>query len=396
MPQPIPVDEALAKILADVEPVTAEIVSLLDAGGRVLAVDLAAKLTQPPFDASAMDGYAVRVADIAAAPARLAVIGEAAAGHGFAGTVGEGQAARIFTGAPVPVGADAVVVQEAAREAGGVVTVLEVVPPGAHIRRRGYDFREGQTMIGAGETLNARKIMLAAAMNYGSLSVRRRPVVAVLATGDELAEPGTDLLAGQIVSSVPAGLSAAVAAWGGEPSRLAIARDTRESLAAAISAARDADILVTIGGASVGAHDLVQGALEAAGAKFEVMRVAMRPGKPLMSGCLGRQRVLSLPGNPVAALVCARLFLKPLLDRMIGRASDITLDEAPLAAVLAANGPRQHYMRACREHGAVTPLGDQDSSLVSVFAAADCLIVLAPYAAALDAGSVVPIIPLDF
>ncbi|MBT3070091.1 molybdopterin molybdotransferase MoeA [Rhodomicrobium sp. Az07] len=396
MPKLISVDEALAKILADVEPVGAEAVALHDARGRVLAADLAAKLTQPPFDASAMDGYAVRAVDIAAAPARLAVIGEAAAGQGFAGTLGQGQAVRIFTGAPVPEGADAVVMQEAAREADGAVTVLEASPPGAHIRRCGYDFREGDTMLPAGATLNARQIMLAAAMNHGALRVRRRPVVAVLAAGDELAEPGAELRAGQIVSSVPAGLSAAVAAWGGSANCLAIARDTRGSLAAAISAASDADLLVTIGGASVGAHDLVRGALEAVGARFEVMRVAMRPGKPLMAGRLGGQRVLTLPGNPVAALVCARLFLKPLLDRMLGCVSNDAVDEAPLAVAVAANGARQHYMRARRERGAVTPLADQDSSLVSVFAAADCLIVRPPYAAALDAGNTVPVIPLDF
>ncbi|WP_127077474.1 gephyrin-like molybdotransferase Glp [Rhodomicrobium lacus] len=396
MAQPVSIDEALSKILADVDPVAAEAVSLCEARGRVLAADLVAKLAQTPFDASSMDGYALRAADIANAPAHLAVIGEAAAGHGFAGTVGRGQAVRIFTGAPLPAGADVVVVQEAARETGGGVTVLEPAPPGANIRRRGYDFDEGQTMLGAGEMLDARKVMLAAAMNHGTLLVRRRPVVAILPTGDELAEPGAELRAGQIVSSVPAGLSAAIEAWGGKARCLAIARDTRESLATGISGARGADILVTIGGASVGAHDLVQGVLEAAGARMEIIRVAMRPGKPLMSARLGSQRVLSLPGNPVAALVCARLFLKPLLDRMLGRVPNHAVEEMPLASALAANGPRQHYMRARREGGTVTPLGDQDSSLVSVFAAADCLIVHAPCAAALDAGSMVPIIPLDF
>ncbi|WKW51118.1 molybdopterin molybdotransferase MoeA [Rhodomicrobium lacus] len=396
MAQPVSIDEALSKILADVAPVAAEAVSLYEARGRVLAADLVAKLAQPPFDASSMDGYALRAADIANPPAHLAVIGEAAAGHGFAGTVGRGQAVRIFTGAPLPAGADVVVMQEVARETGGGVTVLEPALPGANIRRRGYDFDEGQTMLGAGEMLDARKVMLAAAMNHGTLSVRRRPMVAILPTGDELAEPGAELRAGQIVSSVPAGLSAAIEAWGGKASCLAIARDTRESLATGISGARGADILVTIGGASVGAHDLVQGVLEAAGARMEIIRVAMRPGKPLMSARLGSQRVLSLPGNPVAALVCARLFLKPLLDRMLGRVPNDAVEEVPLASALAANGPRQHYLRARREGGTVTPLGDQDSSLVSVFAAADCLIVHAPCAAALDAGGMVPIIPLDF
>jgi len=396
MPHLIPVHEARAKILAGVEPTASESVRIYEARSRVLAADLVAGLTQPPFDASAMDGYAIRADDIASVPARLTVIGVSAAGHGFAGAVQPGQAVRIFTGAPVPAGADAVVMQETAREADGVVTLLEASRPGAHIRPRGCDFREGTTMLRAGATLNARSLMLAAAMNHAQLDVRRKPVVALVATGDELVEPGEELRAGQIVSSVPVGLSSAVEAWGGAPRRLAIARDTRESLAAAVVAAQSADILVTIGGASVGAHDLVHSALETAGAHFEVMRVAMRPGKPLMSGRLGRQRVLSLPGNPVAALVCARLFLKPLLDRMLGREARETTDEAPLATPVEANGPREHYMRARLAEGVVTPFADQDSSLVSAFAAANCLVARPPDAPPLDAGSRVPIIALDF
>jgi molybdopterin molybdotransferase len=391
------VAEVQTRILSGVTPLGAEAVSIYVAAGRVLAEDLKAKLTQPPFHASAMDGYAVRAVDIGSVPVRLKVIGSSAAGHGFAGDVGPREAVRIFTGAPVPAGADTIVIQEnTGAESEDAVTVLERTPPGRHVRTRGYDFQEGDVLLRAGARLGSRHLMLAAAMNHATVPVRRKPIVAVLATGDELVPPGGLPRADQIMSSIPAGMKAAIDAWGGEPLILDIALDSKESLSARVSEAWQADILLTIGGASVGEHDLVRGVLEEEGARYEVLKAAMRPGKPVMFGLKGAQRVLSLPGNPVSAVICARVFLKPLLDRLLGADSQEALLHKPLAHPLEANGEREHYMRAKLTRDGVVQMADQDSSLMNAFAGAGCLIVRPIHGPALPAGALVPVIPLDF
>ncbi len=391
------VAEARERILDNAAPLSIEFVHLDEAAGRVLSEDLRATLTQPPFNASAMDGYAVRAADVAQAPTQLRLIGVAAAGHAFDGTVQEGEAVRIFTGAPIPDGADTVVIQENTNALSpDAVEILEASRLGRHIRPRGYDFKEGDTLLTAGTRLKSRHLMLAASMNRAAIPVRRKPSVAVLATGDELVKPGATPRADQIISSIPSALKPAIAEWGGEAQILNIARDNKESLASLAAQASGADILLTIGGASVGEHDLVREVLEQAGARFEVLKVAMRPGKPVMFGFKGSQRVLSLPGNPISAMICARLFLKPLLDRLLGAKKRDLIKEIPLATPLGANGEREHYMRGVFRDGAVEALTDQDSSLMNAFATADCLIIRPPFAPALKAADRVPTISLDF
>ena len=394
------VAEALARVTHGLVPLETERVAIGQATGRVLAEDLAARLTQPPFDASAMDGYAVRAADVASLPATLRLIGASLAGAGFAGKVGRGEAVRIFTGAPVPRGADTIVIQENADERSGVVTVKDATP-GRHIRPRGQDFKEGEVLLAAGTRLGPRELMLAAAMNQAELPVRRKPKVAILATGDEVVPPGSELAPDQIVSSVPLGLAALIGAHGGETMSLGIAKDEPESLVTLARAGRAADILLTIGGASVGERDLVATALKSEGLELDFCRIAMRPGKPMLYGRLGSQRVLGVPGNPVSALICAHVFLKPMLSRMLGLAEEARPEpEAVLGEALEANGEREHYMRArseWREDGTrvVRPLPSQDSSLVAALARADCLIVRAPEAPALGPGARVRIMPLD-
>jgi molybdopterin molybdotransferase len=307
---------------------------------------------------------------------------------------------RIFTGAPVPEGADAIVIQEHADEAGGMVTVREAAS-GAHIRPRGQDFTEGEALLAAGTRLGPRELMLAAAMNHAEVPVRRRPKVAILATGDEVVPPGSELGTDQIVSSVPVGLAALIERHGGEAMSLGIAKDELESLTTLVRAGKAADILLTIGGASVGERDLVASALKAEGLDLDFWKIAMRPGKPMLFGRLGRQRVLGVPGNPVSALICAYVFLRPMLARMLGLADEAKPEpEAVLGAPLEANGPREHYMRALsawRADGTriVTALPSQDSSLMAALARADCLIVRLPHAPPLLAGDRVTIVPLD-
>jgi molybdopterin molybdotransferase len=399
----LPVDEALERVLDGVAPSASERVSLLDAAQRVLASDVAARLTQPPFDASAMDGYAVRAADVSSLPVTLKLIGESAAGDAFAGTVGDGEAVRIFTGAPMPAGADAVVIQENVKAEGDSVVVQEGVPDKPHIRPRGSDFSDGDLLLRAGTTLGAGKLMLAAAAGHASLEVRRRPSVAILATGSELVPPGTTPEASQIVSSNPFGIAALVEGAGGSARVLGIARDAEDEIAAKIDMARDADVLVTIGGASVGDHDLIGPVLQKKGLELAFWRIAMRPGKPLLFGRIGGQRVLGLPGNPASCLVCARVFLVPLIRRLLG--ADVALEPAEtavLARALGANGPRRHYMRATLEAipdgdaPVVHPATSQDSALLSTLAAADVLIVREAGAPAAKAGDRVQILRMDF
>jgi molybdopterin molybdotransferase len=402
MAPPLTVDEALARILDGVAPTPVESVAIEAAHGRTLAEPLSALVTQPPFDASAMDGYAVRAADVARLPAKLQLVGEAAAGHPFAGTVAAGQTVRIFTGAPLPPGADAIVIQEDADRDGASVTVRDGVTDTGHIRRKGFDFQEGATLLQGGRRLGPREIALAAAMGYGRVPVRRRPRVAILSTGDELVAPGTRPGPGQIISSNHLGVAALAEAAGAQASLLGIARDTRASLDEHFAKADNPDVLVTIGGASVGDHDLVGPVLEARGMALAFWKIAMRPGKPLMFGRLGLSRVLGLPGNPVSSLVCTRVFLVPLLRALLGQpARDARPTEARTAVPLDANGPRQHYMRATTSPGEdglalVTPVRSQDSSLLAPLAEADCLLVRPARAPAVARGTLVPILPLDF
>jgi molybdopterin molybdotransferase len=311
-----------------------------------------------------------------------------------------GEAVRIFTGAPVPKGADAVVMQEDAELAGGTVTV-KAATLGRHIRPRGQDFHESEVLLVAGSRLSPRELILAAAMNHAEVPVRRKPKVAILATGDEVMPPGAELGPDEIVSSVPYGLAALVERQGGEAAILGIAKDDIESIASLARAGRDADILLTIGGASVGDKDLVAAALGSEGLALDFWKIAMQPGKPLLYGRLGPQRVLGVPGNPVSALICAMVFLIPMLSRMLGIKDERRLFEAVLAEDLEENGPREHYMRAVSE---LRPTGDrlvrllprQDSSRMADFARADCLIVRPRHAPAVSEGQRVPILPLDF
>ncbi|MBK9082983.1 MAG: molybdopterin molybdotransferase MoeA [Rhizobiales bacterium] len=391
----IPVDEALARILASARALPAESVALEQADGRTLAADLAALRAQPPVAVSAMDGYAVRAADAARAPVTLRLVGVSAAGRGFAGVVGAGEAARILTGAPVPDGADAVVVQEMAEARDGAVTLAEAAVAGRHIRRAGIDFAAGDVLMKAGTRIDAHRIALIAAMNHATVPVARRPRVAVLATGDELVPPGRTPGPHQIVASNHLGVAAGVRAAGGAPILLGIARDNHEDLAAAIGRAQaaGADVLVTLGGASVGDLDLVQAALGRAGMELGFWRIAMRPGKPLMHGRIGDMAVIGLPGNPVSALVCARLFLRPLVRALQGdpAAGDDPTIPARLGGDLPANDQRQDYLRATLRRDAdgapvATALGLQDSSVLRVLAAADALIVRPPHAPPAKAG----------
>jgi molybdopterin molybdotransferase len=411
----LPVDDALARILAAVAPLPPEIVPLTEALGRVTADPVIARRTQPPVAVSAMDGYAVRGDDVGTAPTTLTRIGTSAAGNGFKGTVEPGQCVRIFTGAPVPQGADTIVIQEdtaSDRDAdGATVTVRETAKPGAYVRPAGLDFSVGDTGVRAGKRLTARDIGLAAGMNVPWISVHRRPRVAILATGDEIVRPGEEVGPDRIVSSNGYTLAALVRAIGGEPVDLGIAPDDAHALRSMARGARGADVLVTTGGASVGDHDLVQSALgstEAGGAglgsealQVGFWRIAMRPGKPLIFGHLGDTPMLGLPGNPVSTVICAVIFLKPMLERMIGLPETATpLAEARLGRDLAANDQRQDYLRAKLEDapdGSViaTPFPRQDSSMMSRLAAADSLIVRPPFDPARAKGDIVQIMRLS-
>lgn len=396
----IPVADAIARILAGVEPLPAEMVPLGDGLGRVLAEDLASRRTQPPAAVSAMDGYAVRAEDAARTPSELRIVAEIAAGAAWAGKVGPGEAARIFTGAPVPDGADAIVIQEDCERTGDLVSVREAAKAGAYVRPAGLDFAEGDVLLHAGRRLTSRDIGLAAAMNRPWLPVRRRPLVALLATGDEIALPGEPLGPQQIVSSSGPGLAALVAEAGGQAVSLGVAEDSTAALRARAAGAEGADILVTMGGASVGEHDLVQSALAEDGLEVDFWRIAMRPGKPLMFGRMGGALVLGLPGNPVSAFVCALLFLRPLIDAMLGLpAGPPAREPARLGADLGANDRREDYLRARlaadgEDLPVATPFARQDSSMLARFVEADALMVRAPHAPPASAGDLVEIIRL--
>jgi molybdopterin molybdotransferase len=397
------VDEAVARIVATVTPLAEELVSLDEALGRTLATPLKATRTQPPFPASAMDGYAVRATDTENAPAGLRIIGMAAAGHGFHGTVGPGQAVRLSTGAPMPAGTDAVLIKENAATVGDdTVIAREPAMAGRHIRQPGLDFREGEVLLAAGRRLGVREIALAAAMNHARVPVRRRPKVAIISTGDELVRPGKAPGPDQIVASNDLGLAAFVRLNGGEPHNLGIVIDDEQAIGEAVDAALaiPADILVTLGGASVGDHDLVQAALLDKGMALDFWRIAMRPGKPLMFGRFRRTQVLGLPGNPVSSIVCALLFLRPLIASLLGAPQADPSESAHLGGDLKENDDRQDYLRAALAPGdsglpTATALSPQDSSGLAVLAKADCLIIRPPHAPLAKVGEPCRIIRLS-
>ena len=395
----LPVEVARARILASLTPTAAETITLPEAAGRVLARPVLARLTQPPADVSAMDGYALRAAD-GVLGARLAVIGAAPAGHPFTGSVGPGQAVRIFTGGFLPEGADAILLQEDAEAADGAVLVKEGVTPGRWVRKRGLDFAEGETLLAQGRRLTARDIGLAAASNNPWLAVHRRPRIGILATGDEIALPGDPIPPGGIVSSNAHALAALIRAGGGEPIVLPIAPDDASAIADIAATAQAYDMLVTTGGASVGDHDLIQQALGGEGFELGFWKIAMRPGKPLIWGRLGRVPVLGLPGNPVSALVCAIIFLLPALARLSGLPGAPTPSRRVIcAAPLAENDRRADFLRASLEtdaegHITVRPFPVQDSSMLATLARADALVLRAPFSPALPAGAEVEAIML--
>lgn len=388
----ISVEEALARCLALAAPLPPETVPLAQAAGRWMCTPATARRDQPPFAASAMDGYAVQ--GDPGPDDNFAVIGEAGAGHAFAGQVGPGQAVRIFTGAPVPAGATRVIIQEDVVRVDDRIILNDGLDAGLHIRPQGQDFRAGDSL--SPRRLRPNDLALLAAMNIPAVQATRKPVVALVATGDELVMPGEDPAPDQIIASNSFALKAMVEAAGGEARLLPIARDTEAELATVLGLAEGADLIVTIGGASVGDHDLVG---KVAGLEHSFWKLALRPGKPLMAGRLNGMPLLGLPGNPVSAIVCGHLFLLPMVRAMLG-------DPAPapqplmarLTVDLPANGPRAHYMRARLAPGdgmpEITPFDRQDSALLSILGQADALLLRPVNAPACRAGDTVPYLPL--
>lgn len=388
----ISVEEALARCLALVTPLAAELVPLAQASGRWMCAPAVARRDQPPFPASAMDGYAVK-GDPAAGDSFI-VVGEAGAGHAFSGQVGAGQAVRIFTGAPVPQGASRVVIQEDVTREGDLITIRSGADSGTHIRPLGQDFRAGDSL--SPRKLRPNDLALLAAMNIPTVQATRRPVVALVATGDELVMPGEDPRPDQIIASNSFAIKAMIEAAGGEARLLPIARDTEAELALVLGLAESADLIVTIGGASVGDHDLVG---KVAGLEHSFWKLALRPGKPLMAGRLNGVPMLGLPGNPVSAIVCGHLFLLPMVRAMLGDPSPVPQPRTAHVTVdLPANGPRAHYMRARLATGdglpGIAPFDRQDSALLSILGQADALLIRPVDAPACRAGDTVPYLPL--
>lgn len=398
----MPVADALTAVLAGAEPLPEELVPLDAAYHRVLARDLAAMRTQPPQTMSAMDGYAVRSTDASHAGARVKVIGEVPAGRPFGGAIAPGEAVRIFTGGVIPEGADAIVIQEDTVVDAGHISITEAVVAGRHIRPAGIDFRKGDVLLTKGSRLTDRDLSLAAGMNYPEIPVRRRPKVAILATGDELVMPGSSLEPGQIVYSNGYALHALARREGADTLDLGIAPDSFEATKEGIRRARDsgADVLVTTGGASVGDHDFVKRSLESEGVAIAFWKIAMRPGKPMMHGRIGQMRVIGLPGNPVSSYVCSFLFLVPLIRALSGRSVvHHSRESALLGRDVAANDLREDYLRArleTRSDGALiaVPVQHQDSSLLANLAAARALVIRPPFAPKASAGTACEILRL--
>lgn len=406
----VPAVKALELVLEGAGPITGpsgeEYLTLAQASGRVLAQDLTARRTQPPFPASAMDGYAVRFADLAPEKPVLTLTGEAAAGHPFFGGVSPGECVRIFTGAPVPLGADTIIIQENVSADGKAIQILEKAAQGRFVRPAGLDFKEGDILLKAGTILDPQCLSLAASMDHGQVSVYRKPKVAILATGDELVMPGELIKSGQIIASNTFGIAAIAADAGAEVSNLGIALDTMEALRQKISEAleADADLIVTSGGASVGDHDLVKPVMEHFGFVFSFVKIAMRPGKPVLFGkaqIAGKtRRFLGLAGNPVASLVSSHIFLKPLI-RLLGGSPAQTVQ--PVTALfecdIPANDEREDYMRGTAHRGKdggllVAPFAKQDSSMLATLSKADCLIIRPVNAPAAKAGDATQVILL--
>jgi molybdopterin molybdotransferase len=395
------VAEARARIVSAFAPLPAEQVALANALGRVLAEPVHARLTQPPFAVSAMDGYAVRAADVARVPVSLKLVGYAPAGSAYGQPIKPGEAVRIFTGAPLPEGADAIVIQEDTQATADSVLVKEGAAAGRYVRPAGLDFKRGDLGLAAGKRLSARDIGLAAAMNHPWLQVRRRPRVAILATGDEIVMPGEPVGPQQIVSSNGLALAAFFRAAGAEPIDLGIAPDNRAALQRLAAGAAGADLLVTSGGASVGDHDLVKAALGEQGMAVDFWKIAMRPGKPLMFGSIGTTKVIGLPGNPVSTLVCSLVFIRPALRAMLGEPAGDNGEETAIAGRdLAENDNREDYLRAELSRDGegrpvATPFGKQDSSMQFLMQRAQCLIIRPVRAPALPKGSPLRILRLD-
>ncbi len=395
----ISVEEALERITAAFRPLPSEWVSLTEAGGRVLAEDLVASRDQPHQDISAMDGYAVRAADLAAGKAVLTLVGEAPAGGRFEGVVGPGETVRIFTGGPVPEGADAIALQENAEADGDRITLEGEVPPGRFIRPAGMDVTKGSVVLPAGTVLAPRDLGLAAGLNRVWAKVRRRPRIALLATGDELVRPGEPLGPDRIVTTNSITLAAMIRSWGGEAVDLGIIEDRDEAFAGIAPELRGVDLIVTLGGASVGERDLVRQALGDRGLTLDFWKIAMRPGKPLMFGRVGDVPLLGLPGNPVSSAVCALLFVKAVMRSLQDLDPNPVEVPAILGSTLNANDERQDYLRATarwRDDGRLeaTPATHQDSAMYAVFAHANCLIKRPPFAEKSAAGDEVALLPL--
>jgi len=388
----ITVDAALAHLMSLVSPLDSEQVPLIEATGRVLARDVTAQRDQPPFAASAMDGYAMR-ADEVEQHSILKVIGESSAGHRFDGQIKPGQAVRIFTGAPLPIGADFVVIQEDITRNGDLITIANAPSPNTNIRAKGNDFATGSSVT-APRLLTASDIALLASMNIASVPVTRRPKVALISTGDELVMPGENPGPDQIIASNTFGLKAMFDALGAHSRILPIARDTHASLRMAFELAQGADLVITIGGASVGDHDLVGKTAANLGLQQSFYKVAMRPGKPLMAGHMNGTAMVGLPGNPVSAMVCGHIFIAPMIRAMLGLNSDTAILSAPLSAPLPANGPRQHYMRARLDKAQIRAFERQDSALLTVLASANALLIRPPNDPARDIGETMTYLPI--
>ena len=396
----IPVAEAIQRITKSLSPIGNEVIQLSDACGRVLAKDVSARISQPPFDVSSMDGYAVRQEDIDSIPHKLKIIGSVPAGSNFDGEVKKNQTVQVFTGSRIPRGADTVVIQENVNVTLDDAVVLTSSKKGQFIRNAGLDFKREQVGLTAGQILSPRAIGYAASMNHPWLSVRRKPTIGILSTGNEIVMPGEPLGDNQVVSSNSHALMASIESFGGKPFCIGIAPDQTDKLQSMVNHTEGADILVTTGGASVGKYDLVQSALKEIGLDLDFWQIAMRPGKPLIYGRLGSTHFLGLPGNPVSALVCALIFLRPAILALLGaHKCDLPIIEVPIMASLEKNDERQDYLRAkFQKDGngklAVSPYDYQDSSMISVFANADALIVRPPFDKKIEVGATVRVIPL--
>jgi len=391
----ITLDEARSRLLDQLRAMPGEQVGYAEAAHRILAAPLLAARTQPPFDASAMDGFAVHSADLSDTPTALPLAGEAAAGHGFKGALPRGQAARISTGAPLPEGADQIVIQENTERSGDVVRIQDGPRPGAHIRRAGVDFASGDLLRPAGARITGETVALMAGAGLTSADVHARPRVGILSTGDELVEPGEATGPDQIINSISKGLEALVREWGGDPVYLGIARDNEASVRDALERASGLDLVVTIGGASVGDHDHLRRVFANQGGMLAFEKIAVKPGKPTWSGQLGDSVYLGLPGNPVSALVIARLLLKPALATLTGRGDTPVFQTARCVCDLPANGPRETFLRArFVAPGEVEPVANQDSSVLTALVASNGLIRRPIDAKAVAAGEIVDVLAL--